>query len=298
MEIIKTMDKTWDIFGVNSEEEYISKFVIPKNTHKDVPEEINKELILAEQLQCFSFYSYPIYGDAFARLTRVFEIAVNYKAKVEGVKSKNLSGLIKEISKFYPDDFFNDLDWARRMRNTHAHPDLNTIWGFILRKPMILMINIINDIFRSKDYHLNNILRLNEVKNDIALINNSLWIFEDKLIYSIEPISNRGVYTLWMFSPVFKSYPTDEKLFTLKNLFFISEEFIIEENKIVFDLKTNKRIELLKTSKEKNMESLEVFLAQKKLATEKAKFVVDDSIRQDMSYEVAKFEHAMNLEET
>lgn len=74
-------DSAWEIFGSKNKQEFINQFFISKNCHKDVPEQIVKELEYAEYLQSHSYYFYPMYGDVFSRLTRVFEMAIKTRYK-------------------------------------------------------------------------------------------------------------------------------------------------------------------------------------------------------------------------
>ena len=149
-------DWTWDSFGIKSKSDFHRVFVIPKNTHSEVPEKITKELAIAEQLQSLSYFHYPLYGDAFSRLTRIFEMAVKSKAAQLNIETKNkrLFDLINSISIDYSEHYKFRLDWARKMRNMNAHPEVGTIYGMILKLPLIRLTNIINDIFRTKEFFI------------------------------------------------------------------------------------------------------------------------------------------------
>lgn len=285
-------DGAWKSFGAKNKREFINQFFIPKNCHKDVPEQIIKELEFAEYLQAHSYYFYPMYGDAFSRLTRVFEMAVKTRYKQLGfsIGKKRLSKLIDKLTFNYPDSFKRSLDWGRFMRNLNAHPEMTTMYGSILKLPLLRMTNIINDIFKEESFFNNNRDSFYKLQNDFNQLNKGLWIFKKYLIHSIELIWVNGNNSLWLLHPIYKELPQEEgRLFDL-------EPFFLHLNKISYDgviltCKTidNELIKIERTEKKENLLSAKLYENKVESSTEKIKGFVQLTLNHKISFEIEKF---------
>ena len=197
-------DQTWEVFGISDKRDYLDQFFIPKNCHSNVPEGIVKELEHAEYLQSHSYYYYPMYGDAFSRLTRIFEMAVKEKARLlnQNIRNKSLHNIIKDISSDYPEDYCINLNWGRKMRNMNAHPEMSIMYGSILKLPLIRITNIINDVFREASYFDDAKKKLKLIETQFSKFQNGLYIYKGILIESIIPLGAfNGIFSTG-FKPV------------------------------------------------------------------------------------------------
>ncbi|MBJ6368579.1 HEPN domain-containing protein [Snuella sedimenti] len=298
-EEFNTPDTRWDIFGCKTKSDFTSYFIVKKNTHSKVPENIIQELEIAEQLQSFSYYYYPIYGDAFSRLTRIFEIAIKTKAKQESInfrKNTPLVRLIKDISNEYDEEFKNGLDWARKMRNMNAHPDFNTFYGNILVIPLIRMTNIINDIFRTKNYFDIQTNKFNQIKNSYQSYENGVWKFDKYLIHKIEILAFKNGLTLWAFYPVMKTYPQKrDDVYILEPFYSILNSHKKSGEDFIGTSFDNKKLELKKSDKLEDINSMESYLKQMNEAPEDVVQIMNMTANQKVFFQIENFKHYANL---
>lgn len=199
---------TWP---VKSHEEFMDKFFRKGRFHKDVPESIVKDYELVERMICYSYYYYPLYDEAYAKLTQIFEAAVDLRLKQLNIPKKTkrkFESLEDRIDKLKPHTTQSTIDkWQRTrdIRNMFAHRETGMFMGVTLNQAFYSMINIINLIFLDK-----NILSENEIalvnlkdkciktfKGPITFSSNS----KDYIFSSIEPVEvslNRNLKTsLW-----------------------------------------------------------------------------------------------------
>lgn len=292
--VIPEADSTWEIFGSKNKREFINQFFIPKNCHKDVPEQIVKELEYAEYLQSHSYYFYPMYGDVFSRLTRVFEMAVKTKYKQLGfsIGKKRLSHLIDELTSNYPDSFKRSLDWARLMRNHNAHPEMTTMYGSILKLPLLRMTNIINDIFKEEFFFKNNRNSFYKLLNDFNHLKNGLWIFKKCLIHSIEPVWVNGNYSLWLLHPIYKNFPQKEgRLFDLEPFFLHLNEISLDGDILICKTVDDELIKIEKTEKNENVLLAKAYEDKVESSTEKIKGYIQLTLNHKISFEIEKFKN-------
>ncbi|EDP94728.1 HEPN domain-containing protein [Kordia algicida OT-1] len=302
--LFKIPDPTWSYFGANSEVDFYNLFVVLKNTHKDVPENIEKGLISFEKLQQLSYYHYPAYGDAFSRLTKIFEMSVKAKARILNIdlknsnnKEKTLNILIREISSGYNNSFKKNMDWGRKMRNMNAHPDLNIIHGYILKKPLIRLVNIINDIFRTKGFFENEIRNFQKIKSNYKSLNKGLWILDQYLIHSVEIIAVRNNYSLWVFYPVRRRYPHNEKgnMYAFEPLFAVIKHHKFINDSLTLITYDDMKIELIPTNKTENIEKLKHYQSQIDSTTDKNNKIMESSKENSIGYQIEVFKHLISV---
>jgi hypothetical protein len=161
-------DTIWKIFGINTEEEFIDRFVIKGIFHSKVCEDISKSYKVVEHALALSYYHYPLYDLAIDKLLRIFEMAVNLRCGDLGIEKvyidnknkqrfKNLNQLIDElIRNGMIDDFRNILHNIREIRNRSSHQVNHTLIGAIAGQIFYPILNLLNLIFIDKEIHIEN----------------------------------------------------------------------------------------------------------------------------------------------
>ena len=93
-------DKTWESFGITSQEDFLKKFVTIGKFHKNVPKDIVSDYEIVERLQFYSYYKYAFVDEAFARATKIFEASVTLKIRnLKLEKEKGFESLNEKIQK-------------------------------------------------------------------------------------------------------------------------------------------------------------------------------------------------------
>ncbi len=197
------IDSAWEAFGIRSKQDFINQFFIPKNMHSGVPKEIVKEMETFEMLQQYGMHTYRLYDDAFGRLTRIFEMSLRVRIEQLGQfqKGDTLAKIIGKVAHSYPEEFTPLLDWGRKMRNMGAHPRPGTLMGSVLKLPILRMINLINDIFREKEFLLEENETVKLLGSEFKTMEKGLWKCDKYLIHAVELLAYRAGYTLWILNP-------------------------------------------------------------------------------------------------
>jgi hypothetical protein len=156
----------WDVFDINSREEFVRKLVVEGRFHKNVPEDISKSFVTVSYLLAHSYYHLPMFDEAFSKALLVMEMAVKLKAKQLNIDLKlpaNKKGVVydKKLSKTIDEICLNDelaflkpdFDRARNIRNNKMHPDRYSFAGtFSFADSNIRLFgNIINLLFLEKE---------------------------------------------------------------------------------------------------------------------------------------------------
>jgi hypothetical protein len=193
--------------------------------HNKVPLQIINEYKIVERLLCYSYYHYPLLDEAFSKVTRIFESAINLRLDELGLpKAKRIESLemkIKRIEPFTSQDVLKVWNKARKIRNAFAHPEAGKLMGIIVLKRFYQMVNIINTIFIEKEKIEENDHLLNGLKIKSQYLKEGLFKLQindsNYLIWSIIPYSFYRTKTLdksfWVFYPVLTHFPkTSDKL--------------------------------------------------------------------------------------
>ncbi len=295
-------DSRWKIFKVKSESDFHREFLVSKNTHSDVPDHIVEELISFEKLQLLSYYYYPLYGDSFSRLTRIFEMAIKAKAKQLNIeisisgRDVSLNKLIVKVCTDYSGLYKRRMDWARRMRNMNAHPENTTLYGNILKTPLIRLTNIVNDVFRTKEFFENEDKVFKKMKSDYKVFEAGLWKLDQYLIHSVEVFAVRNDLSLWGFYPVLLNYPSKEEdnLFIIEPFFSIIKHHKIVNDSLILETIDNLKIEINSTIKKENIDRLKNYQNQIDLASEDTKKSVDLIMEQIIGYQIENFKYLIS----
>jgi hypothetical protein len=156
----------WDMFGINSREEFVTRHVVEGKFHKDVPEDISESFVTVSYLLAHSYYHLPMFDEAFSKALLIMEMAVKLKAKQLNIDLKlpaNKKGIVydKKLSKIIDEICLNDelaflkpdFDRARNLRNHKMHPDRHSFAGTLsfADSNIRLFGNIINLLFLKKE---------------------------------------------------------------------------------------------------------------------------------------------------
>lgn len=188
----------WDIYGINSREEFVSRYVVEGKFHKNVPEDIAKSFVTVSYLLAHSYYHLPMFDEAFSKALLIMEMAIKLKAKQLNIpikQSPNKKGLtldkklwtiIDEICKKDELIFLKpDFDRARHIRNNKMHPDRHSFAGTMsfADSNVRLFVNIINLLFLDR----NKLVELHEINEQLEI---DLFPFQ-KGLYVLEFQNNK-----------------------------------------------------------------------------------------------------------
>jgi len=265
-------DKTWESFGITSQEDFLKKFVTIGKFHKNVPKEIVLDYEIVERLQFYSYYKYAFVDEAFARATKIFEAGVTLKIrnlKLEKEKGfESLNEKIQKLEKFSSKELNKQWDHSRKIRNIFAHHETNRQFGFTLLNSFTYFVNMINSLFLEKNEILNQEKALLELQTKAIKYEKGLFIMKFKskpiLIWSCIPYSistniEKNI-SLWCFHPVYKTGEL-KKLGDFPPPIIIALENININNDI-FKAKcfnSNDEIEIQKTNKTVNTIQYEIY---------------------------------------
>lgn len=295
-------DKTWESFGITSQEDFQKKFVTIGKFHKNVPKEIVSDYEIVERLQFYSYYKYALVDEAFARATKIFEAGVNIKIrslKLEKEKGfESLNAKIKKLEKFTSSELNKQWNHSREIRNIFAHHEANRLFGSTLLNSFMYIINMINTLFLEKDEILNHEKALLELQNKAIKYEKGLFIMNFKgkplLIWSCIPytISTniKENISLWCFHPVYK---TKE----LKKLNDFPPPIIIGLEKINIDndifkakcIDNNHDIQIQGTNKTENIIQYEIYNQTMLNADTQLKQLYWNVLEKKIGNEVSKF---------
>lgn len=296
-------DSRWTIWGADTYEDFIKKFMIYGKFHKDVPKKIVDDFQIVERLICYSYYYYPLIDEAFSKSTRVFESAVKLKLADLGLENGNkfetLEKKIKRIETYTSPQVYEEWEKARRVRNIFAHPTAGSVMGIMILNAFFQMVNIINTLFLDRNTIENNELSLARLKKESKHLNDDLFIFEFEdqpiLVWSIIPYScflkNDTLKSFWVFHPVLIDFPQ-----SVENLIFshpICLRLInvqIKPNEFSgINISTGKSIKALKTTKPENTLSLKKYKDLIVSSEQKIQEIYWHYLETELSNEVVKF---------
>lgn len=299
----KKPDERWEIWGVNSHSEFMSKFMVIGRFHDNVPELIKEEFKVVERLLCYSYYHYPLIDEAFSKVTRIFESAISLRLKELNIpdekKIETLDKKIKKIEAYTSSTLMKDWNAAKNIRNSFAHPIAGSLRGITLFNGFFQMVNILNTIFLDKTIVEYNIQALNQLKEVATPFKKGLFKFqiEDKnfLVWSILPYSffeNKNVKkSFWVIHPVLTYFPQkiDKINFSLPIFQSLKNIRITENSFEATNIYNNKMIFATPTNKKENIELLNKHQAQIESSEIEVKQAYWNLLEHEINNEVVKF---------
>ncbi len=290
-------DTSWNSFGIKNLNDFMIKQFVPKNCHKEVPEQIIKELEFSEKLQEHSYFYYPMYCDAFSRQTRIFEMAIKSRSKTLNIdtRNKSLKNLIDTISVNYNEDYKTKLDWGRKMRNYNAHPEKTSLYGIVLKMPLIRMTNIINDVFRDPDFFEYENTQLKKVTEDFKEYKNGLWKFGKHLVHSIQPLAVRNNIVLWEFHLVYNKFPQYRDDVTCEEPCYVYTKNQEAKDGDFFGINTdNVSMKIERATEDENINILDIYKKQFNSSPTEVKELMNMHLNQNVYYRLEHFKHFTN----
>lgn len=275
-------DSTWRIFNINSQEDFVRKFVVKGNFHEKVHSDVLKSYQVVEHALAISYFHYPLYDLAIDKLLRIFEMAVNLRCADLGIekyyfnkkkkkKTKTLNELIDELIHIgMIDDFRNILHNIRKIRNHSSHQENHTLIGTIAGQIIYPILNLINLIFTDKGIHIENQSQFERIKAKILLHRNALFKLGHEgqiiLAYDIDMHDCFKKENEWIYIFSFMPVVTDAEK-RIKNhqppdriMQFIQNVNIDDLSIQGFDLVQGKAVHIEKTDKVENMDKMQVQL--------------------------------------
>jgi hypothetical protein len=266
MDLIKdfhTPDKRWGIWNIRAHEDFVKNFMVSGKFHGKVPPQIVEEYNIVERLICYSYYHYPLIDEAFAKATRIFEIAVNLKLKELNIpKTKGyepLNSKIKKIASYTSPSLITEWEKARKVRNIFAHPEPGKLAGIIVVRGFYQMVNILNLMFIDKIEIEENENLLDDLKRKAEPLKKGLFILDIEnnpnkyLIWSVIPYSlfkiNNIEKSFWVFHPVFKNFPqtTEELVFDQPFYLNLKDVIITDYSLVGRTTNTKKEVKVIPT---------------------------------------------------
>lgn len=261
-------DKIWNNLGINSQEDYIDKYMVKGRFHSLVPEKIVYEYKIVERLLFYSYFCYPLIDEAFSKSTRIFEASVTLRLQKEGLIKKgfeSLSSKLKRLKEHCSIDLFEQWEKARLLRNEFAHMEAGRTKGFFLLGSFIHNLNMINTIFLEEKAILERESLISDLKHKSKHLRKGLFIldYQDKriLIFSAHPYSigtmNCTGQSLWVFRPV-SGEKNINKANDLPNSFILRLEKveITNDGLSAIESVSKNAISLISTDKPENVNKL------------------------------------------
>ncbi|MCE7990955.1 MAG: hypothetical protein HEP71_03210 [Roseivirga sp.] len=160
-------DIRWEKTGTPDFESFLNTYHIAGRFHAAVPKDVVDAYETVEYLQVHAWYHWPMYTEAFNKLTFLLEMAIKKKATQIGldltfttrggqVRNKNLDSLIREVMAVHYSQVRQAKMLAlKEVRNHTAHPRSHNFYG----GPMIQdafkpFINMVNELFLDKEPQL------------------------------------------------------------------------------------------------------------------------------------------------
>lgn len=160
-------DPRWDIYNINSKEEYENLVVVKGFFHGNMPEDVVKEFRTSEYLMAHGWYYWLFWDEAFAKCLFILEMAIKLKAKALGIKTeerkkngklwnRRLVDIINDICTENHHDMLKAyLHRARDLRNTIAHPEQHSFSGpHGLDRNIKHFVITLNRLFREEDWFI------------------------------------------------------------------------------------------------------------------------------------------------
>ncbi|MDO6605697.1 hypothetical protein [Arenibacter palladensis] len=159
-------DSRWEIWGIDSKETFVVKFVVPGKFHSKVPRDIVAAFETVTYLMAHAYFYYPTYDEAMSKALLIMEMAIKLKAQELNIElktppnrkgdvyDKKLYKIIEEVCENEHLKFLEaDFNRAKNLRNAKMHPKKHTIMGAMgfTNGNTMLFVNVINKLFLDKE---------------------------------------------------------------------------------------------------------------------------------------------------
>ena len=195
-------DPIWSTFGIKTQEDYLNKYVLKGYFHSGVHPDVVEAYKTVEVLLSCAYYHYKLMDVALSQLMGLFEMAVKFRCEEVGInlhyfdkngkkQSCKLNSLIDQlIKKELTIDLKAVMHNVRQIRNYSAHPNRNDTIGTIALRPILVTVNLINQLYLSKKHHVENKAEFERFRKVLAPPSNQLFLLSHggKLILVHKPI--------------------------------------------------------------------------------------------------------------
>ncbi|HOZ15659.1 MAG TPA: hypothetical protein PK784_12770 [Tenuifilaceae bacterium] len=223
-------DSRWSLWHCKTHEEFIEKFLVKGKFHENVPESVVKAYEVVERIIAYSFFYYPLFDEAIAKTTRIFETAVKIRCEQLGIKfsTKGHIPLQQYINKLKPHYPSLSEEWNRIkvLRNNLAHLDAHKFMGPINRFYAFQhLINNLNRLFITEDFAQIQNKHTQEIAEKSESFYNGVFVLECDnkrfLINGAKPykmiVNGDKSYSYWIFSPVLREFSKSFNEYNINN---------------------------------------------------------------------------------
>lgn len=195
-------DPIWSSFGVKVQEDYNNNYILKGHFHPGVHSDVIEAYKTVEALLSYAYYHYKLMDVALSQLMGLFEMAVKFRCEQVGIdlyyfdkndkkRSCNLNTLIDSlVKKELTIDLKAVMHNVRQLRNYSAHPKRNDTVGIIALRPILVTINLINQLYLSKEHHLENKSEFELFSKVLVIPTDQVFILnhDEKLILVHNPV--------------------------------------------------------------------------------------------------------------
>lgn len=200
-------DARWSIFGANTFEDYLKRYVITGKFHSEVANDVIEGYKTAEYIMAYAYYHYPMYDEAFSKVLKLVEMAIKLKCNqlnITYTKQHKLNTLINKVSPHLPIIKISErLHAAREIRNHSMHPTQNSFTGGMLRGSIIALVNLLNEIFLPASFFIDSKRELERIKQLFIPFEKGTFVLEYNqnrfLIYKVKCFEVINSYNKWAY---------------------------------------------------------------------------------------------------
>jgi hypothetical protein len=155
MELSK--DPIWEVFtGAETFESFQKNILEPVYLKEQVPQDIKKEVALAEKLLLHSYFEYHFIDQALSLAVFTFEKSLRIRYREINNKASDKIPLVKLIDWFFDNSFFETsnkdiLNQLRYIRNGKVHGEQNSLGGIVFLRKVYSVFYLINDLYEDID---------------------------------------------------------------------------------------------------------------------------------------------------
>jgi hypothetical protein len=170
-------DKRWELWNFSTHDDFINKILVKGKFHPNVPQDVIEAYSTVESLIVYSYFNYALIDEAFSKLTRIFEMAVNLKCAELNINKKIV--LHKKLSEIGLNKLLPRYLKFKDLRNYFAHPHKNSLFG-VTHKGIAYFygLNLINSIFKPKEFFEENETLTYEMYNKTKHFQDTLSVLE------------------------------------------------------------------------------------------------------------------------
>lgn len=172
-------DTTWEVFGLNSFEQFEEALIVKGKFHSLVPQDVSESYLQAEYMMAGAYYHHPQYSEALSKILRIFEMAIKLKCDQLKIKrkGKRLYEIMTLVDNAEPAKLLSKHFTAiRSLRNYYSHPERNDHTGAISHGYIVKCVSLLNTLFLPQEIFITNHSETERMKNVFEPYQNDLFI--------------------------------------------------------------------------------------------------------------------------